>query len=120
MRLDLDLKWDPNSTDVWFTPPYIFDALSIDFDLDPAAPPGGVPWVPAKNHYSEMGDGLSQPWEGRVWLNPPYSNPQPWIERLVAHGDGVALIAADTSTGWWHHSATSADAFCFLKGEHLW
>lgn len=117
MRLDLGLTWDPNSTDVWFTPPHIFDALGIDFDLDPAAPPGGVPWIPAKDHYSEIDDGLIQPWHGRVWLNPPYSNPRPWLERLRNHGDGVAMLPSDTSTAWWHESVATGDAHCFLRGR---
>ncbi len=117
MRLDLELDWNPDTSDVAFTPPHIFDALGIDFDLDPAAPPGGVPWIPATSHYSEIDDGLLQPWHGIVWLNPPYSNPRPWIEKLAAHGDGIALLPADTATGWWHDYVIGADAFVFLRGR---
>lgn len=42
----------------WYTPPEIFDALGLRFDLDPAAPPGGVPWVPATRHLSKDGLGV--------------------------------------------------------------
>jgi hypothetical protein len=32
----------------WYTPPEIFDALGIHFDIDAASPQSGpVPWVPA-------------------------------------------------------------------------
>jgi len=117
MRLDLDLEWDHASSDVWLTPPIVFEALGIVFDLDPASPPGGVPWIPATRHYSEIDDGLIQPWEGRVWLNPPYSDPRPWVERLAIHADGVALLPVDTSTGWWHDQVTSAAMLCFVKGR---
>ena len=106
MRLDLDLDWNPDTSDVWFTPPHIFDALDIDFDLDPAAPPGGAPWIPATNHYSEIDDGLLQPWHGLVWLNPPYSTPRLWIERLRKPGEGVALVPAHAAAAGWH------DAVC--------
>jgi hypothetical protein len=27
----------------WYTPPEIFEALGLTFDLDPCAPPGGLP-----------------------------------------------------------------------------
>ncbi len=104
------------TTDDWYTPPAIFDALDITFDLDPCAPPGGVPWIPATNHYTEADDGLLQPWEGRVWLNPPYSKTRPWIERLAEHGDGIALLPADTSTVWFHAAVLErADGICFLR-----
>jgi hypothetical protein len=79
-----------DSTDEWFTPPEVFDALGIDFDLDPAAPPSGVPWIPANRHFSKADDGLTQPWTGRVWLNPPYGREtRRWLARLAEHGDGA-------------------------------
>ena len=31
----------------WWTPPEIFKDLNIKFDLDVAAPIGGVEWIPA-------------------------------------------------------------------------
>src|SRR5262245_43711374 len=54
----------------WYTPPELFDALGLRFDLDPAAPDILPAWIPADRHYSFAGQ--SRPWEGRVWLNPPY------------------------------------------------
>ena len=107
------------TSDDFYTPSWVFEDMALRFDLDVAAPPGGVPWIPATNHYSEIDDGLLQPWHGRVWLNPPYSNPRPWLERLRNHGDGVAMLPSDTSTAWWHESVATADAHCFLKGR-IW
>lgn len=102
-------------TDDWYTPPYIIDALGLTYDLDPCSPPGGLPWIPAAQHYTEADDGLIQPWHGRVWLNPPYSAPWPWIEKLAHHGNGIALIPADTSTRGWHRWAITAHSACFLR-----
>lgn len=106
-----------SSTDAWYTPPYIFDGLGMSFDLDPASPEGGVPWVPASRHFTESDDGLVQPWSGTVWLNPPYSKPAPWLQKMRAHGEGVALVPADTATKWFHSDVATADALCFLKGR---
>src|SRR5690606_27372557 len=78
--------------DDYYTPAWLFDALGLTFDLDVASPPGGVEWVPAARFYTVEDDGLSQPWTGRVWMNPPYSRATPWVDRFIAHGHGVALL----------------------------
>lgn len=102
----------------WFTPAWIFEALGLAFDLDPCAPVGGVPWVPAANHYSAHDNGLMKPWAGRVWLNPPYGNlTGKFLARMHAHRDGVALVFARTDTAWFHAYAANADAILFLEGR---
>ena len=112
-------EWDPEDNDTWLTPPYIIQSLSLDFDLDPATVPGGVPWIDATHIYTEADDGLTQLWAGTVWLNPPYSKPRPWLDRLATHGQGIALMPVDTATKWWTESATRADTICFLRDRVL-
>ena len=80
------------STNDHYTPKWIFDLLSVQFDIDVAAPPGGVPWIPAKKYFTQEDDGLSQDWEGLVWCNPPYSDILPWIRRMNTHSNGIALL----------------------------
>jgi len=80
-------------TTTWLTPRYILDPLG-HFDLDPCAAPG---WPTADTHYILPTDGLRQPWEGRVWLNPPYgAETWRWLAMLADHGSGTALIFART------------------------
>jgi len=86
------------TTDDWYSPPWLFELMAVEFACDPASPPGGVPWIPARQHFSIEDDGLSQPWEGLVWLNPPYSAPAPWCYKWAQHGDGVIVLRADLST----------------------
>ena len=94
-HLDMDFGADlidHGTSDDYYTPAFIFDGLNVKFDLDVAAPPGGVPWIPAKRSLSVIDDGLVTEWQGKVWCNPPYSNVTPWARKLIAHGDGIALV----------------------------
>ena len=56
----------------WYTPPEIFTALKVNFDLDVASPINPIPWIPAEKHFNKNDDGLTQLWYGFVWCNPPY------------------------------------------------
>ena len=110
---------DRNSQNVdWYTPPWVFQRLGLDFDLDPCQPPDGIDWIPAKRRYSVHDDGLTQPWSGRVWLNPPYGKHTPaWLERMHNHRNGIALVFARTDCAWFHESVAKADAILFLRGR---
>lgn len=102
----------------WYTPPWIFERLGIEFDLDPCQPPEGVQWIPAKRRYSINDDGLAQPWDGRVWLNPPYGKQTPaWLKRMHEHRNGIALVFARTDCAWFHDYIANADAILFMRGR---
>lgn len=105
------------NNDEWLTPPSIIKSLG-DFDLDPCSPIDR-PWDTAAKHFSEPDDGLSQPWEGRVWCNPPYGRETfAWIDKLATHGNGIALIFARTETKGFHRQIWErADAILFLEGR---
>lgn len=112
---------EDNSTSVnvdWYTPPWIFERLGLHFDLDPCQPAEGIPWIPADAHYSLADDGLTAPWVGRVWLNPPYGKHTPaWLKRMHEHRNGVALVFARTDCAWFHDYVAKAGAILFLKGR---
>jgi hypothetical protein len=88
---------DNKTTDDHYTPPFIFEALKLEFDIDVAAPVGGVPWIPAKKHYSLIDDGLTSDWKGLIWCNPPYSKITPWALKMLDHGNGIALLPVGKS-----------------------
>lgn len=84
-------------TKTWLTPPWLLRHLG-EFDLDPCAAIG-QPWQTAKKQYTELEDGLSQTWEGRVWLNPPYgASARDWLKKMAEHRNGIALLFARTDT----------------------
>ena len=108
-------EWKPGkSKDEWLTPPDIIRALG-EFDLDPCAPISR-PWDMAKKHYTRVDNGLLLPWEGRVWLNPPYGKETfRWMARLSEHKSGIALIYARTETkGFQDHVLAKAEALFFF------
>lgn len=107
-----------NKTVDWYTPKHIFETLALEFDLDPCAPVGGVPWIPAKKTYSLCDDGLTQPWSGRVWLNPPYGRyTKDWLSKMNNHRNGIALVFARTDCTWFHEYCANAYALNFIRGR---
>lgn len=103
--------------DEWLTPPEIIRALGA-FDLDPCSPVNR-PWPTADRHYTIEDNGLQLPWEGRIWCNPPYGTETgKWMNKLAAHGNGIALTFARTETLWFFESVwRHAHALLFLKGR---
>ncbi len=107
-----------NETFEWYTPPEIFTALDIEFDLDPCSPGAGKSFVPAKRHYTIEDDGLTSPWFGTVWVNSPYGpETKKWVEKLVHHGDGIGLFFSRTDNKWFQQYVSQADAVCFVSSR---
>ena len=87
--------------DELYTPKYIFDALNVEFDLDVCAPHEGPLHTPTKRHICACcGDGLTDPWEGFIFMNPPYSKPAPWIDKFIEHGNGIAVLPMNGNGKW--------------------
>ena len=98
------------ANDELYTPKHIFDALNLNFDLDVCAPKNGPMFVPASKWFSLENDGLSQEWSGKVWMNPPFSGPGPWIDKWLDHKNGLALVCF--SKAKWFKKLWSSEAVC--------
>jgi len=116
--------WQTETNDEVPTSPELWRPLDRHlngFDLDPAA--GCEPTPIADERYTPADDGLSSPWFGTVWLNPPFSAKTPWYSRLVAQyraGDvdrAVAVATVDPSANWFHEQFATADHIVFLNGR---
>lgn len=103
-------------SDEWFTPKYIFDALDVTFDLDVAHPKDMETHVPCRDRLSVHG--LEVGWWGFVWMNPPFGGRngiQPWLEKFVEYGNGIALTADRTSAPWFQEAMPRADLLLFMS-----
>lgn len=91
-------------SDEWYTPAELINSLG-EFDLDPASSEEAFRLNnSAKKIYTVKENGLEQSWEGRVWLNPPYSRPllQDFLKKMAEHQFGTALIYSKIHAKWFH------------------
>lgn len=111
----------------WRTPRRFLDAarpvLGGRIDLDPASSSEANKTVKAARFYTDEDDGLTKPWKGRVWLNPPYGGQaRLFIERLVREYEvgnvtaGCALLNSHpTETAWFQQLFRYS--VCFIRGR---
>lgn len=112
-----DIAGVSNENDEWYTPSWMFRAIAVEFDLDPCSPGAPPSTCPAKRHLTKADNGLTADWSGSVWVNPPFSSKRPWYERLLVHGNGIALMPARPETHDLQTYMAAADALLFLRGR---
>lgn len=104
--------------ETWLTPAPLIAAVG-PFDLYPCAAPSPRPWPTAERHIELPQDGLSEPWQGMVWCNPPYgAQAARWLDRCANHGSAIALVFARTETAMFQDIVwPRATALLFLRGR---
>ena len=111
----------------WETPADLAEALSAavgGFDLDPCASTRDrrKARVKAKILLTEADDGLSVPWRGRCFVNPPYGRGvSEWMRKCFEEAQRgcivVGLIPARPDSRYWHeYIAQRGDVF-MLRGR---
>jgi len=106
----------------WYTPAVIIEAARRvlgGFDLDPASSEIANRTVKAERFFTIEDDGLTQDWAGKIWCNPPYSQPLinefclKFAGAMSGGSTGIALVNNATETAWFQTLARSASAICF-------
>ncbi|MCD8201428.1 MAG: phage N-6-adenine-methyltransferase [Clostridia bacterium] len=110
-----------SKSEVWETPQDFFDALDAEFgfDIDVCALPENAK---CKRYFTPDDDGLSQPWQGTVWCNPPYGREvSKWIAKASESASGgatvVMLLPARTDTKWFHEYIYNKTEIRFIPGR---
>lgn len=74
-------------------------------------------------------DSLNKDWHGAVqitgggyvWCNPPYSDPSPWVTKIIetlnAGTGSLLLVNAMTSSDWFHRALTVCAELWVFKGR---
>lgn len=113
---------------LWQTPIPLFVALDAEFclTLDAAASSDNAL---CNRYITEQQDTLIAPWgdflvsPGYVWLNPPYSDITPFVQKAAAESKNqigtVMLVPADTSVGWFREAIETASEVRFIVGGRL-
>lgn len=112
----------------WYTPAeYIEAAREVmgGIDLDPASSDTAQEAIKATAYFTAKTNGLDKPWNGRIWLNPPFSMPliEQFVEKLleewVAGRVSQATVVTNnaTDTGWFHALLAQSKLACLTKGR---
>lgn len=122
--------------DEWYTPPDVIAAARValggHIELDPASCDLAQTVVNAGCYYTRRQDGLKQAWDARtLWLNPPYSDPSPWVDKIITSHErkrvatAIVLVNNATETAWFQHLLFHAPIFClpaqrmaFWRADH--
>lgn len=105
----------------WDTPDDFFAACARvwgPFDLDVAADASNAR---APRYLTKADDGLTTPWHGNVWANPPYLKYElhKWVERAQDYGGpSVMLLPARVDVKWFHDAVyRDRSTFLLIKGR---
>jgi len=99
-----------SATDDWATPADTYAALDKEFSfVDDPCPLAGA------------GNGLLREWRSPCFVNPPYSDIGPLMEKAYLEASAgktvVLLVPSRTDTRWWHDYAMRAKEIRFIKGR---
>lgn len=104
----------------WATPQEFFDKLheEFGFTLDVCA---SAENTKCERYFTIDDDGLSQPWDGVCWMNPPYGRDiAKWMKKAYEESlkgtTVVCLVPSRTDTRWWHDYAEKGEKR-FVKGR---
>jgi ParB family chromosome partitioning protein len=124
-RLTKQKRRAPNGQGAeWYTPARYLEpvrAVLGSIDCDPASSETAQATVGAGCYYTADNDGLSKPWIGTVFLNPPYDlgRVTQFVDKLIAeYGAGrttaaIVLVNAQTSAEWFSRLLSVAAAVCY-------
>jgi hypothetical protein len=114
----------------WYTPSEVIElvrAVLGRIDLDPASDELPQAWINAKQQFTVCG--LSRPWGGKIFLNPPFDNSAVWVAKLIAEyeslnvSEAILLVNSNLGYKWYENLWISYPVCCarerirFIKAD---
>jgi choline dehydrogenase-like flavoprotein len=102
-----ELSHDSHPTDKWIQNIFLgwFDPCPLNYDYNPIS----------------HTDGLKIDWRFHTFVNPPYSDPLPWVRKAIreqAKGNTVVLLLKhDSSTKWYSLLHEAGANFMMINGR---
>jgi phage N-6-adenine-methyltransferase len=101
-----------SKSDSWATPKELYRDLDSEFHFnDDPCPLDDNPLI----------DGLAREWGTSTFMNPPYSDPEPWCKKAYQESlkgkTVVGLLRGDTSTKWFHEWVYKKADLRFVRGR---
>jgi hypothetical protein len=117
-----------NDKDEWLTPRSLLDTIEAKLGrlitTDPCASP--VTTIGWKHNWTAADDGLSKPWPGVVFCNPPFSDKEAWLAKAVSEyetgeADLVFVVTPDSTDtiSWWHKHISGTADYVWFKESRL-
>ncbi len=113
-----------SKSEEWYTPQDLFDRLDsiYHFTLDAAASEENSK---CEHYYTKEDDALNKPWQGTVWLNPPYGRGiGEWIKKAYqSASEGatvVCLLPARTDTAAFHRYILPFSGINSSRLDYAW
>lgn len=110
-----------SKSQMWETPQNFFDKLDAEFHfaLDACATPENAK---CDRFYTVDDDGLSQPWDGVVWCNPPYCRQTgKWVKKAYNESKSgatvVMLLPCRPDVSWFHDYILGKAEIRFVRGR---
>lgn len=110
-----------SKTEMWETPQDFYDKMNDEFHftLDAAAIQENAK---CDRFFSPEDDGLSQPWDGVVWCNPPYCRKTgKWVKKAYEESKKgatvVMLLPCRPDVSWFHDYILGKAEIRFIRGR---
>ena len=104
------------------TPTHVFNAIQKFLNFQIGHDVCAEHWSAVCPSYWTEG-AFEKEWPLTNWMNPPYSNPTPWVKKAFEESQKgkfvVGLVVDDRSTKWWQDWVEDKASVCLIPNQRI-